>query len=629
MPLLEKIKKVVKIVGKQGEDRASTESTRDLWDQIGFHKTLAGFWYNLVYTLIAIILSMFFMGYLMNVFYPYPESVGYKDIAFTTFSLMFVAFDLGTANIMDRFIGEKNIKDPGKMLKYVQYFIWYQMMTGLAQLTIVSAYALYFAEESNLGYAVWIMLIVATTQYPGFLGVFRNVLGSLQYYNKVQTLNFLGNTIIQRATELTFILIGRFYGAAHVEVGEMLGIAIGSAIGLYVDDFITMLISAKFFSDAMKIYGIRPIDCLKPNFSWADIKPVFIFALKTGVPGLIGPAMNLINLFLWLTYVPHYSTFLMLSSIGGSIAGIMDWFGTPSITALISESYLNNKNRLSQYYIGQIVRFHTLLKGFFIPIIIVISTVMPIAWVALGMNNYLLASPFIIPTMIVLAFNSFAGIPGQVLYGANRPNFAVITGFINTIANTVMIYLYLAVLRIPDIYGFTGFVFVYKLGGLPISLFFVSISYIYIDRKLMKIKIPWKQIIIGIALPSFITFILTWIGKTLVFDTLYGMNVNFFLTAVISILMIGFIMIFCYFPLTMILGGWDRVNLEEFRKTAQMSGPSKLIVQPLYRMLKSASQKSPLHDKFGMKMEEVIQDALDLLEIKRTNRALLRKELQE
>ncbi|MHA1847246.1 MAG: hypothetical protein ACTSXU_06350, partial [Promethearchaeota archaeon] len=72
---------------------------KDLWDEIGFFKLLAGFWYNLAYTLIGIGLSAFIMGTLMNVFYPFPESWGYRDVAYTTFALIFVVFDLGTASI--------------------------------------------------------------------------------------------------------------------------------------------------------------------------------------------------------------------------------------------------------------------------------------------------------------------------------------------------------------------------------------------------------------------------------------------------------------------------------------------------------------------------------------------------
>ncbi|MHA1891563.1 MAG: hypothetical protein ACTSYS_11290 [Promethearchaeota archaeon] len=599
---------------------------KDLWDEIGFFKLLAGFWYNLAYTLIGIGLSAFIMGTLMNVFYPFPESWGYRDVAYTTFALIFVVFDLGTASIMDRFLGEKNIKDPKTMLHYIQYFIWYQMITGLIQITGVSIYALFVAPNGNQGYAIWLMLVVGSTQYPGFLGVFRNVLGSLQQYNKTQTLNFFTGTLFQRLTEIVFLLIGRYYGATHPEIGEIMGIAIGSAIGLYVDDFFAMLVSAHFFSNTMKSYGIKPRNCFKVEFTWKEIKPVLIFAFKTGVPGLVGPALNLVNLILWLTYVPHYTTFIILAGIGGSIPGIMDWFGVPAVTPLISESYMNEKKRLTQYYIGQLVRFRALLHGFFVPLLLVVSAVIPIAWKVMHMDFYLLGVDFIIPYLILYTFNHYAAIPGQIMFGANKPNIAIILGFIGNIMQTIMIYLYLGVWRIHELFGFTAFVWIYTCGALPINLILTAISYSYIDKKIFKIKIPWKQITVGILIPAFLTFSLEFITKILVFDTLLYLY-GFYVAAAAAVALLALLMIFCYFPLTGMLGGWDDINLNEFKKTALMSGPSRFIVLPLFWLLRKSCNASKLHGRFQMSIEGIEKDAEELLRIKRKNRNKLREEL--
>lgn len=603
------------------------ENTEDLWDEIGFHKTLAGFWFNLLYTLVGILISSFLMGTLMYLFYPYPESIGYRDVAFTSFQLIFVAFDLGTASIMDRFLGEENIKNPEKMLQLIQYFIWYQMITGLIQITTVIVYAVFFATKSNLAYASYIMIIAGTTQYPGFLGVFRNVLGSLQQYNKTQTLNFLTGTIVQRLTEVGFIFLFRYIGAQNPQIGELMGITIGSAIGLYVDDFIAMLVSAWYFSKAMQKYGIRPKDCFRPDFSWKDVKPVFTFALKTGIPGLVGPSLNLINLTIWLTYVPHYTSFLIIFSIGASIPDIVNWFGVPAITPLISESYLNGKKNLSQYYIGQFLRFRFLLDGFFSPLMIILVPVIPIAWTAMGMDNYMLGAAVIIPRLIMIIFQHIADIPGQVLFGANRPNWAIIAGFLNNVLNTVFLFLLLGVWDLPSQFGFTAIVWIYICYTLPLGLIFTIASYTWVHKKVLPIKIPVKQIFFGIILPSFLTFFLMYMGKAFIFDPVLAAT-NFYLAALATIPVLALVMIFFYFPMTAILGGWDPINLEEFRKTAWMSGPSKFVVMPLYWLLKKVTKKSPLHGRFQMSTENVIKDAQELLLIKRKNREELKEKLE-
>ncbi len=69
------------------------------------------------------------------------------------------------------------------------------MITGLIQTTAVSIYAIYFVPRGELGYAVWLMLIHCTTQFPGFLGVFRGVLNSLEYFHKKAVLDFVRRKI--------------------------------------------------------------------------------------------------------------------------------------------------------------------------------------------------------------------------------------------------------------------------------------------------------------------------------------------------------------------------------------------------------------------------------------------------
>ena len=92
-------------------------------EDIGIHKTLAGFWYNLILSLISMVATIFVSGLLINYLYPFPESMGYKTAATAIFALFFSVFDLGTHMVMDRYIAEARINDPAKMVSFIQYFI--------------------------------------------------------------------------------------------------------------------------------------------------------------------------------------------------------------------------------------------------------------------------------------------------------------------------------------------------------------------------------------------------------------------------------------------------------------------------------------------------------------------------
>ena len=226
------------------------------WEEIGFFKPIAGFWYNLFFTLINLALGAIISGVFLNYLLPFPESMGYRTAIMGIFVLMFTIFDLGTHMVIDRYIAETRIKDPDRMMKLIQYFIWYQMCTGLVQTTAISVYALFVVPETELAYGIWIMLIAASLQYPGFLGVFHAILQSLQHFNKTAILGFIHGEIFQRITEVGFILLGKWYGENNPQIGMIMGIAIGAAIGTYVDDFIAMILGAYFFADVMKNKGI-------------------------------------------------------------------------------------------------------------------------------------------------------------------------------------------------------------------------------------------------------------------------------------------------------------------------------------------------------------------------------------
>jgi sorbitol-specific phosphotransferase system component IIC len=115
--------------------------------------------------------------------------------------------------------------------------------------------------------------------------------------------------------------------------------------------------------------------------------------------------------------------------------------------------------------------------------------------------------------------------------------------------------------------------------------------------------------------------------KRFIFDSVYAAY-GFFPAMIAGIVPLVLILLIVYFPLTGLLGAWDTVNLEEFRKAAYMSGPSKWLVVPIYKILKYCCDRSPLHNKFAMPTENVIQDALELLQIKNINREELKERLR-
>ena len=590
----------------------------ELWENIGFHRPLAGFFYNLPFYLLVLILGIGFLSLIYNFLYPFPESMGYRSAVTGIFGLLFYTFDLGTANIMNRFIGESNVKNPSKMVQYIQYFIWYQMITGLIQTTSISLYALLFVPQNELSYAIWIMLIYSTTQYPGFLGVFRNTLNSLQQYHKTAILNFISGELFQRVTEIAFVLLGRWYGLNNPAVGEIMGIAIGATIGLYVDDFIATIFSAHFFQKLMKEYGFSVRDCFRHDFDRKLLKTCLWWGVKSGLPNFFWTLNGFISLTLWLTYVPQYTTFAALASFGGSIGGLMGW--SLDLGGSISEAFFNGKKKLAKYYIAQAWRYTGLIQCFMFSILLAILLVLEKVLVLFGLEYYVLATLFIFPKMIrdiQQPYNNFAS---GTTTGTGHINFQMIINIYEAVAAIVSWYIFIVWLRIPQEGGIIAIAWMIPCAEMPAIVSKVVISYIYINKKIVKLDIPWYQGFIGPGITTAFIYMLGILYVNFVFNPMYDTIGGIIAVLPMVIIFIIIIPFFVYFPLTGLFGAWDDSSLEIMRKATKMSGPGKFLTLPMYKLIKIAIKRSKLHGRFAMDDSDALQEARELMKLKNQNR---------
>jgi O-antigen/teichoic acid export membrane protein len=586
----------------------------DPWEDIGFHKPIAGFWYNLFFMLINLGLGVVISGVLLNYIYPFPESMGYKTAAMGIFTLMFTIFDLGTHMTIDRFIAETRIKNVQKMVQYIQYFIWYQMCTGLVQTTVISIYALFYVPRTELAYGVWLMLIAASLQYPGFLGIFHGVIQSLQHYDKSAIVGFIHGEIFQRITEVVFVLLGRWYGLHHPELGEIMGIAIGAAIGTYIDDFIAMLLAAKFFKDIMNSEGITVGSCFRVSFTWHDIKEPFFFGLKTGFPGLVGALTGFLGLWYSITYIPQYTTFNTLYSFAGTFMWMMAT-ASPAMIPLYSEAYLNGKKKLSEFYVKQTFRFIYLTMGIFVTIFLIVLTFLESFLLVFNLVNYVLIVPFVIPIMIRNLLNAFAGHADQLLIGTNNPNFLVKIRLIEEILKIGCIFVIIVWLQIPVRYGLSGLIFFFVFWDIPAVAFKTIATYIYLNRNVLKIRIAGVQTFGAPFVASLITFLIaSALNRIIVIPLIEHYN---FIVGIIpfALILLG-TALYLYFPLTVFFGGWDDKSVETFRRVVGISGPSKFLVYPMLKLVELFVRFSLLHNRFSIPTADAEREADELLQLK-------------
>nr|MDO8118016.1 hypothetical protein [Candidatus Sigynarchaeota archaeon] len=171
---------------------ASAPKSEENWQKIGFHRPLAGILFNLVFVFIAAGFGIVFaVWFIPNIVFPFASGLGYQDLVLNLFGLLFTVLDVGIGASISMFVAEENIKNPRKGIFYLQFFIWFQMISGLFQVTGISIWAIFFAPGSNLGYAIWFLVIYGTIQYPGCLWIFNGGLQAYQRFDKARLVGFI------------------------------------------------------------------------------------------------------------------------------------------------------------------------------------------------------------------------------------------------------------------------------------------------------------------------------------------------------------------------------------------------------------------------------------------------------
>ena len=276
----------------------------DKWEEVGAHRPIGQLWYSIGITLIAVILSFGFLALIVSVVYPYPEIKGYFKIADTFFLLVFQIFDMGTAFSVDRFIGEWRVKDQRKMIKYMQFFFWYQMLTGLVQILLISIAVFYWMRYTQLAYLSWIFLIIVAKQWPCISTSLKNSLEGLQRFDKATIMEFLLADVIKDFMAVGLILIGRWYGRANPQLGELFGATLGLAFGGYLVEFIAILIGGRFFSQAMKPFGYTIKDAFKVTFDWPIVKECFWYGFQVSIIPSINTLTTTWMLIMYVNALP-------------------------------------------------------------------------------------------------------------------------------------------------------------------------------------------------------------------------------------------------------------------------------------------------------------------------------------
>ena len=601
-------------------DQGLTKEEKDLktWEKIGFQRQLGGWMYGFSISIFSMLIGVVLIGFLTKLLYPYPEQKGYMNVSGILFAVVYQIFDIGTSFGIKRFIAEYRVKDPNKMLEYIRFFIWYQMMTGIIQVTVISIIILRYITNSSLAYVSWIMLIACQKQWPGMLGTWKSCIDGLQHHNKVQILNFVSGEIFQQATNVIFILVFRYWGSKNPAYGELMGAVIGMAIGGYVDDFAAMALSAYYFNKIMRPYGITFRETWRFSFGKDVIWNCIYYGFQVSIVPIIGTAVGTVIQLLYLSNIPQYTTWLAIAGLGSSIAGIVSVWDF-NLGPSLAEAYPNGKIKLSQFYVAYSFAWQNFFAMLYLAILI---SYYPLVVYFInhvdGLENYQSAVVFILPMVIPKIFGPIFDLPGGILWAALKIHVDVITRLIELGANVFFVWLFVFYLRIQD-NGIAGIVFIFTFDGFFAKVIKITAQWFYIKKNIFEIKIYWMTSVVIPLAAGLPIYLFSGIWTNLVILPLIN-AIGIIPAAVVTVILGIFIIpFFGYLPFLGILGKWDDFQLYTFKRAVSMSGPSRIFFIPFLKSIEmgvTVGRRLKTHNRFKIPWDDAEREMIELDQMK-------------
>ncbi|MHA1791077.1 MAG: hypothetical protein ACTSVI_00445 [Promethearchaeota archaeon] len=594
------------------EEKQSTKEI-DYWKVIGIHRPITSFWFNYIFMLIAAIPALIIYSWLLpSVILPFPSAMGYQSLVVNFFGLFFSIMDLATGPACERYIAQHAEINPRLALKYLQFFIWFQSFTGLIQVTGIALFCFFFVVKTNLGYAMWFFLTYSLTQYPGMLGSFNSTLRGYQRFDKANIVDLVQGAVFENITQLVFIMIGRYIGATHPELGELYGATIGFIIGRYIDDFVAMMLSGYFLSKILQPYGIKLREAFYPNFGRKVAKESLIYGMKLLGSTVISALTEYITLVMMITWLPNYIFIIGIVEVARSIAGLV---GTKyNYSSLISESYNNGKKELAKYSITQYWNSWWYL-GFFLAL--EITLMFPPVFEKLGGNFAFAATiiPIYIPPRL---FITPAVMGADVCRAVDKPEFRTYGIISEKITKMITVFFFLSPWGLRNIFGETSLLVLYILHDIPAYIVISFVEFGLVHKYCLPIKINWWQTFGAGTLASLpvipLNLMLTHVLNTFWVLTSGSIEVT------LIIVIFGLLALFFLFPVIVFFfygffGGFDSRSLKHFGNAVTLCGPSKFIVNVFYKSAKKGFSLSPIKDKFRTPWEKADIEAKELMNL--------------
>ncbi|MHA1369221.1 MAG: hypothetical protein ACTSRA_05865, partial [Promethearchaeota archaeon] len=403
-----------------------------------------------------------------------------------------------------------------------------------------------------------------------------------------------------------------------------------------------MGVAMYYFNKVMAPNGIRARDCFGHGYITKDvIKTSVWWGIQLSMPGMVGSALSFVNLVIMLIYLPQYQHWRTIADISNFMGGLITIGRWLSMKAAISESYMNGKPALAQYYFANSYKWYFTMMFLFLGIFIVyLPMVLEFLLQLEGAERYILAVPFVIPSMIWSAFAHFPDRFDDIIVGADHPTAKTLWEVGGAITGTIWNFFSLAVLQWHLKFGLNGMVFLFTFAGFAGYIAFLFIRWIFIEYYIFHIKIPIWQGIIAPLLSILIILPISymWLNfvhtphilpatRSFLESTAVQLNLDNpskiasewgnIIAGLITVAFALFSSLVIFFFLLGFFGGWDDFGFLIMLKVYHLSGPSKPIVKLILGCsnlgIKLSKRTLKLHSRFPIEARLPFIQSIELL----------------
>lgn len=548
------------------------------WSRVGFARPLAGF-----LTLTSLLLLLFVPYYWLtnllipNRVQPFPQAKGIWDFSWEALQVAWFLFDAGTFTAFVKYFAEYRRKDPARALRSAQFFVWWQVLSGLVFVTLACLAALLILPHTRYSYSAHFVVLIALIQYPGIFGLLTVFFQAYQRFDLNVGLDLLADWLLRFALQIPCVLLLRAWGRAHPQYGEAFGAALGIGVGFYLSMIVTFVIGVPLY----RRQGLRLLPLFLVHFDRGTAKQLLSYGLRVVSGQVFYRAAKTIERIVISLLLINYTEWLGLESqIHYNLMFLFPiayrFFETAM--AALSESHGNGKHTLTQYYLARFLQ----MGGLYAAVGASLLWALGPSFVRQAMDpQWARAAEYLTLAALVGVFFAPAWLSDMLQKGAGRPGlFALMLG------GEQALRIGLFWLLIPKL-QFTGF-YVALLATIALK---VAVGWTINQRSIVRLRFfAWQMAVAPLltgaanyALWRLLAAALPPLGAT-------GFTLFFFGAALLSFPL-------CFFALGL-CGGFDRYLAEELAQAWRMTGALRPVARLLYAAAHAGWRLSPLHDRF-------------------------------